>query len=139
MPKVLPLFITLYLSCISLSVSWAGAYILNRRAESRRFSLDLGRPREVATWSTSKVLCVLADGLLSASAVCALRSSGAHTNDSRLLVLSGVGTARVVALLALSSISLACLQAWWNFVSLVSLTQIYILPACRLGGISFHM
>ena len=42
--------------------------------ESARWikTIFLGRPRGVATWSTSKVLRVLADGLLSASAVCAL-------------------------------------------------------------------
>ena len=46
-------------------------------------TLFLSRPREVAAWSTSKVLRVFADGLLSASAECALRSSGAPTNDRR--------------------------------------------------------
>ena len=46
-------------------------------------TLFLGRPREVATWTTAKVLRVVSDGLHSASAVCALRSSGAPTRDCR--------------------------------------------------------
>ena len=38
---------------------------------------------EVATWATVKVLRVISDGLHSASAVCALRSSGTPTRDCR--------------------------------------------------------